>query len=72
MVTPRQYAAAGALRTARETRLLDLHCLRRQVTFDRLLARMFDANLPGHDGWVLKGGYALEMRPFPEYEGSRF
>ena len=70
MVTPRQYATAGALRTALETRLLersrrdavDLHRLRRQVAFDRLLARMFDANLPGRDGWVLKGGYALEMR----------
>ena len=23
---------------------------------------MFDANLPGRDGWLLKGGYALEMR----------
>ena len=32
------------------------------MAFDRLLARMFDANLPGRDGWVLKGGYALEMR----------
>ena len=70
MVTPRQYATAGALRTALETRLLersrrdavDLHRLRRQVAFDPLLARMFDANLPGRDGWVLKGGYALEMR----------
>jgi len=46
MVTPRQYATAGALRTALETRLLersrrdavDLHRLRRQVAFDRLLA----------------------------------
>jgi len=70
MVSPRQYATAGALRTALETRLLersrrdavDLHRLRRQVAFDRLLARMFDANLPGRDDWVLKGGYALEMR----------
>src|SRR6266540_1845851 len=69
MVRPRQYATAGALRTALETRLLersrrdavDLHRLRRQVAFDRLLARMFDAN-PERDGWVLKGGYALEMR----------
>lgn len=33
-----------------------------RVAFDRLLARMFDVNLPGRDGWVLKGGYALEMR----------
>jgi hypothetical protein len=32
------------------------------VAFDRLLARMFDASLPGRDGWVLKGGYALEIR----------
>ena len=23
---------------------------------------MFDPRQPGHDGWVLKGGYALEMR----------
>jgi hypothetical protein len=23
---------------------------------------MFDASLPVRDGWVLKGGYALEMR----------
>jgi hypothetical protein len=70
MVAQRQYATAGALRTALETRLLersrrdavDLHRLRRQVAFDRLLARMFDARLPARDGWVLKGGYALEMR----------
>lgn len=53
MVTPRQYATAGALRAALETRLLersrrddvDLQRLRRQVAFDRLLARMFD---PAH------------------------
>lgn len=37
----------------------DINRLRRQVSFDRLLARLF------HDGsvpWVLKGGYALELR----------
>ena len=70
MVAQRQYATAGALRTALETRLLDrsrrdavdLQRLRRQVAFDRLLARMFDPSQPAHDGWVLKGGYALEMR----------
>src|SRR5687767_14700297 len=70
MVAQRQYATAGALRTALETRLLersrrdavDLHRLRRQVAFDRLLARMFDASLPARDSWALKGGYALEMR----------
>jgi hypothetical protein len=32
------------------------------VAFDRLLARMFDPSQPARDGWVLKGGYVLEMR----------
>ena len=32
------------------------------MAFDRLLARMFDPSQPVRDGWVLKGGYALEMR----------
>jgi len=32
------------------------------VAFDRLLARMFDPSQSVRDGWVLKGGYALEMR----------
>jgi flagellar motility protein MotE (MotC chaperone) len=66
----RQYATAGAFRTALEARLaerarrdaVDLHRLRRQVAFDRLLARMFDSSQPVRDGWILKGGYALEMR----------
>lgn len=70
MVTPRQYATAGALRAALEARLLDrslrddvdLQRLRRQVAFDRLLARMFDPAHAARDGWVLKGGYALELR----------
>jgi hypothetical protein len=70
MAAQRQYAHAGAFRTALEARLnerarrdaVDLHRLRRQVAFDRLLARMFDPSQPARDGWVLKGGYALEMR----------
>ncbi len=70
MAAQRQYATAGAFRTALEARLneqarrdgVDLHRLRRQVAFDRLLARMFDASQAARDGWVLKGGYALEMR----------
>ena len=70
MAAQRQYATAGAFRTALEARLnerarrdgVDLHRLRRQVAFDRLLARMFDPSQPVRDGWVLKGGYALEMR----------
>ncbi len=70
MAAQRQYATAGAFRTALEARLnerarrdgVDLHRLRRQVAFDRLLARMFDPSQAARDGWVLKGGYALEMR----------
>ena len=39
--------------------LTDLNRLRRQVAFDRLLARLFLEDPPP---WVLKGGYALELR----------
>src|SRR5207247_157783 len=70
MIAQRQYATAGALRAALEARLneksrrdgVDLQRLRRQVAFDRLLARMFDCSQLDRDGWVLKGRYALEMR----------
>ena len=64
---PRQYATAAAFRVALETRLksvaaadgVDLQRLRRQVSFDRLLARFFvEPNAP----WLLKGGYAMELR----------
>lgn len=64
---PRQYATAAAFRVALETRLksiataegVDLQRLRRQVSFDRLLARFFERrNAP----WLLKGGYAMELR----------
>lgn len=61
------YATAAAFRQALEKRLLnlalaegvDLHRLRRQVAFDRLLCRLFrQPTAP----WLLKGGYALELR----------
>ena len=64
---PRHYATAVAFRRALETRLktmaqtegIDLQRLRRQVSFDRLLARFFyEQNTP----WLLKGGYAMELR----------
>ena len=64
---PRQYASGPAFRVALETRLkvisttegIDLQRLRRQVSFDRLLARFFaEKNAP----WLLKGGYAMELR----------
>lgn len=64
---PRKYATVAAFRVALETRLkttstaegADLQRLRRQVSFDRLLARFFaERNAP----WLLKGGYAMELR----------
>src|SRR2546425_11830219 len=66
MPSPRAYTTAGAFRKALEERLkrasltdqIDLNRLRRQVSFDRLLARLFREPAP----WVLKGGYALELR----------
>ncbi len=67
MKPTRQYATATGFRIALETRLktlaqaesVDLQRLRRQVSFDRLLARLFsEANTPR----LLKGGYAMELR----------
>ena len=61
------YSSAFAFRRALDDRLatiakaehIDLQRLRRQVTFDRLLVRLFaDGNPP----WRLKGGYALELK----------
>ncbi len=51
METPRKYLTAGAFRKALEERLkktsqteqIDLNRLRRHVSFDRLLARLFHA-----------------------------
>jgi len=67
MVPPRTYSTAGAFRKALEERLknasqtdeIDVNRLRRHVAFDRLLARLFRIETPP---WVLKGGYALELR----------
>jgi hypothetical protein len=67
MRTTRQYNSGTALRTALEERLkrvsreegVDLQRLRRQVGFDRLLARLFRHE---QTDWVLKGGYAMELR----------
>jgi hypothetical protein len=66
MPGPKLYATASAFRKALEDRLrriaqeekVDVNRLRRQVAFDRLLARLF---LPDQASWVLKGGYALEL-----------
>lgn len=67
MRTGRQYNSGPALRTALEERLkrisreeaVDLQRLRRQVAFDRFLAKFFRH---GDEDWVLKGGYAMELR----------
>lgn len=67
---PKKYATASAFRRALEDRLqdiarregVDLQRLRRQVAFDRLLARLFEAGQPVALPWVLKGGYAMELR----------
>ena len=64
------YKTAGAFRTALETRLqmraraetTDLQRLRRQVAFDRFLARMFSKGPKAAYPWLLKGGYAMELR----------
>jgi AcrR family transcriptional regulator len=66
MPSPKAYSTAGAFRRALEDRLkriaheeeVDVNRLRRQVAFDRLLARLFQ---PAQAPWVLKGGYALEL-----------
>lgn len=67
MTMPRIYTTPAAFRRALEERLkrlsnaqqIDINRLRRQVAFDRFLARLFrDATAP----WALKGGYALELR----------
>lgn len=65
-----KYQTAGAFRTALEERLRQraevkgssTARLRKQVVFDRLLARLAEA-APGR--WILKGALALDLR-FPE------
>ena len=62
-----KYASGAAFRMALEDRLraesrstgMPLSRLRKTVAFDRLLARMVVSN---SDGWLLKGGFALQLR----------
>lgn len=66
----KSYKTAGAFRAALEARLqsraretgIDLQRLRRQVAFDRFLGRMFSKGPKADYPWVLKGGYAMELR----------
>jgi predicted nucleotidyltransferase component of viral defense system len=61
------YSSATAFRQALEARLnemarreaTDIQRLRRQFAFDRLLCRLFKDATPN---WILKGGYAMELR----------
>jgi hypothetical protein len=63
----RTYSTAGAFRRALEERLkktsqtdlIDVNRLGRQLSFDRLLARLFRGETYP---WILKGDYALELR----------
>ena len=65
----KKYNNAAAFRRALEDRLkniahkqaVPLDRLRRRVTFDRFLARLFEPERPNQK-WLLKGGYALELR----------
>lgn len=75
----KKYDNAIAFRKALEDRLkniareqsIPLDRLRRRVTFDRFLARLFVSDTSNQQ-WLLKGGYALELRfhglvHIPEY-----
>ena len=61
-----KFTTAANFRTSLETRLgnraraegKDVNRLRMQVAFERFLARIFHSQ----EAWVLKGGYALEVR----------
>ena len=66
----RQFKSASAFKTSLETRLkalaeqrgVPLHTLRLKVVIERLLARLFHGPSPV---WLLKGGFALELRYRP-------
>jgi hypothetical protein len=67
VIPERKYASGTAFRAALEERLkrasreegIDLQRLRRQVAFDRFLARLFRGL---NTNWVLTGGYSMELR----------
>ena len=54
-------ALEDRLKNIAHERLIPLDRLRRRITFDRFLARLFESNKPNQQ-WLLKGGYALEFR----------
>jgi hypothetical protein len=72
----RTYANAAAFRQAVETRLrgvaqergVQIQGLRLKVAIERLLARLFQEPSPP---WLLKGGYAMELRFRPKARTTR-
>jgi len=68
-IDSKKYENANAFRRALEDRIkniareqsIPLDRLRRRITFDRFLARLFNRSNPKPQ-WLLKGGYALEFR----------
>lgn len=72
----RSYANAAAFRQALETRLrnvsqqrgMQIQGLRLKVAIERLLARLFHEPNPP---WLLKGGYAMELRFRPKARTTR-
>jgi hypothetical protein len=72
----RPYPNAEAFRQALETRLrnaaqqrgIQIQGLRLKVAIERLLARLFDDTDPP---WLLKGGYAMELRFRPKARTTR-
>lgn len=67
MTRARQYDSGPAFRNAIEEHIkrisrdeaVDVQRLRRQIAFDRFLARLFSGD---RSDWILKGGYAMELR----------
>lgn len=70
------YASAAAFRQALETRVrtlaeergVQIQGLRLKVAIERLLARLFH---DAHPPWLLKGGYAMELRFRPRARTTR-
>lgn len=61
-------ALEARLRTVAEQRGVQIQGLRLKVAIERLLARLFaDDNPP----WLLKGGYAMELRFRPKARTTR-
>ncbi len=73
---PKRFATAAAFRASLEDRLkreaaargVPLNTLRLKLVMERLLARLFAAANPP---WLLKGGYAMELRYRPRARTTR-